>query len=156
PLRELESQYLEACRRADGHRRRAEEAVRRQREWQLVEARIHIYPRGADGYPVVLSVPGRAESDPGVIDPKALERAIEQREDHAAYGRALGEALFASPALADALRNLLAVVRGHDGRVRFRLRVDPPNVRRYTWEAVQYPSAGSWRPLAAGGTLFCR
>jgi energy-coupling factor transporter ATP-binding protein EcfA2 len=156
-LRPPESAYLEACWRADGRRREAEDAVRREREWQLVEARIQIFPLAEGGYPVVLSVPGRAEFDPGFINPEALKKVIEQRQHLDGYMRALGEALFAPAALGDAFRNLLTVVRGHAGRLRLRLRVDSPKLQGFTWEAVRYPLDGEWHQLTAeGGISFSR
>jgi hypothetical protein len=77
--------------------------------------------------------------------------------DSRAYGRALGETLFADDAVGLPYRETLAAVQGRGDGLRVRLRVDPPELAALRWERVYHPLAGEWHPLGStAATPFSR
>ncbi|MEE8392094.1 MAG: CHAT domain-containing protein, partial [Anaerolineae bacterium] len=103
-----------------------------------------------DVYLVELTVPGQHDSPfprgQLWLDKHTLE---DLSADSEAYGRALGEALFAEQAIGGAYRQTLAVFQSHNRKARIRLRLDPPALHDVRWERIYHPIAGSWYPLAA-------
>jgi len=119
---------------------------------------IRVFDASAPGvYPVELSVPGWREFPRGHLRLDGAE-LLALSADSEAYGRALGEALFAEDAIGSAYRETRAVFQsqGGDG-LRVRLRLDPMELHDVRWERVYHPIAGAWHPLAStADTLLSR
>ena len=127
-----------------------------QKTYHIVE--IRVFDASAPGvYPVELSVPGWRDFPRGNLrlDDTAL---LALNANSEAYGRALGEALFAEDAIGTAYQEVLAVFQSRDGDgLRVRLRLDPAELHDIRWERVYHPIAGAWHPLAAtADTLLSR
>lgn len=125
-------------------------------EYNLVE--IRIFPSADEGktYPVELEVPGWRSFSPGVLR-LDHSRLVGLAVDPPAYGRALGEMLFAADAVGDAHRETVAAMQARGDGMRFRLRIDPPDLTSLAWERVLAPIDGNWQPLAAAAvTPFSR
>ena len=117
-------------------------------------AEIRILPAREDGrYPVELRVLGGPHAA-GTLQLDLADLAV----DPEAYGRALGEALFASAKLRDAYEGALARQGGEGGgRLHVHLQIDPPELSRLHWERVFHPYAGGWSPLGStAATPFSR
>jgi len=124
--------------------------------YQLVHIRIFNTDTPEDGYPVELRVPDGRDFPQGrlQLDQAAL-LALNVRSD--AYGRALGEALFAKTALGDAYSETLAVFQSQEQRMRVRLRIDAPALHALRWERIHHTVSGTWFPMAAtSDTLLSR
>jgi len=102
-------------------------------------------------------VPGWREFPRGHL---RLDRAalLARDADSEAYGRVLGEALFAEDAIGSAYREARAVFQSREGDgLRVRLRLDPTELHDIRWERLYHPIAGAWHPLAAtADTLLSR
>ncbi len=125
-------------------------------EYRLVEIRIFPSADERKTYPLELEVPGWRSFAPGILqlDPAHLtELTVDPRK----YGRALGEMLFAADAVGDAYRETVAAVLARGETLRFRLRLDPPELQTLAWERVLAPLDGDWLPLTAtAATPFSR
>ncbi len=70
-----------------------------------------------------------------------------------AYGRYLGEQLFAPQALGDDYRQAAGAIHGGGFLPRVRLRLpelaDAPVLHQIIWERLHHPTAGGWQPLAS-------
>ena len=65
--------------------------------------------------------------------------------------------LFADDAAGDALKQTLVVFKARGEALRFRLRLDPPELETVGWERILAPLDGQWQPLAAAAaTPFSR
>jgi hypothetical protein len=125
-------------------------------EYNLVEIRIFPSTDGGKTHPVELEVLGWRSFPPGTLRLDRI-RLIESAADPLAYGRALGEMLFADDATGDAFRETLAAIEARGGALRLRLRIDPPDLASLGWERVLAPIDGNWQPLAAtAATPFSR
>lgn len=125
-------------------------------DYNLVEIRIFPATGGGQSCPVELAVLGWRSFPAGVL---RLDRArlTGLALDPAAYGRALGEMLFADDAAGGAFRETLAAIEAQGAALRLRLRIDPPDLAALGWERAFAPIAGSWQPLAAtAATPFSR
>jgi hypothetical protein len=125
-------------------------------EYHLVE--IRIFPSTDNGqiYPVDLEVPGCRSFPPGALH-LDLVRLSGLSADPRAYGRALGEMLFADDAVGDAHCETLAAIQARQEALRYRLRLDPTELQTVAWERLLAPIDGDWRPLAAAAaTPFSR
>lgn len=78
------------------------------------------------------------------LDPRALDGPA----DAHAYGRALGELLFAEGALGPPYREVTAALTGQGEYPAIRLRIEPPELRPILWERIYHPWAGELQPLA--------
>ena len=126
--------------------------------YHLVDIRIFgaAPKQDVDVYPVELTVSGGRDFPRGQfrLDRPAL---LTLSADSEAYGRALGEALFAEEAIGDAYQETLAVFQSQGSKARVRLRLDSPALHDVRWERIYHPIAGSWHPLAAtADTLLSR
>lgn len=81
---------------------------------------------------------------PLALDPRALNTA----DDAHAYGRALGELLFAEQALGPPYQQVTAALMGQGEYPAFRLRIEPPEIQPLPWERIYHPWAGEVQPLA--------
>ncbi len=125
-------------------------------EYNLVE--IRIFPSTDEGktYPVELEVPGWRSFPAGILR-LDRDRLTALGLDPPAYGRALGEMLFAGDATGNAFRETIAAIEARGGALRLRLRIDPPDLASLGWERVFAPIDGNWQPLAAAAaTPFSR
>ncbi len=119
------------------------------------ELELFFYRQGEAEYAVALTLrlPGDEApregagtvrfADPALFDPVAAVA------DPEGYGRKLGEAVFAAPAVADKVREVLdAASQPDSGRARVRLRTDPRahKLHRLRWELLRRPL-----PDPAGG-----
>ncbi len=77
-------------------------------------------------------------------DPRALDTA----NDAHAYGRALGELLFAERALGPPYREVTAALMEQGEYPAIRLRIEPPELRPLPWERIYHPWASEMQPLA--------
>jgi hypothetical protein len=121
------------------------------------EAYIRVFsPLGEEAdYPVELSIPDRREFPRGRVhlDVERLATEGDPRE----YGRILGAALFDPDAIGDAFREAAAGVSPAGGRLRLRLRLDPPELHALPWERLLHPHKGEWhRTTVAPNTPFSR
>jgi len=117
-------------------------------EYSLVEIRVFAAVNGGTTYPVELDVLGWRRFAPGTLQ-LDLARLMGLTADPAAYGRALGQALFAAEAVGDAFRETVAAVEAQNGALRVRLRIDPPELHGLGWERILAPIDGQWLPLGA-------
>lgn len=79
--------------------------------------------------------------------------------DIAAYGRALGEAVFAASGIGGPYREALAAFKaqGQGVRVRLRLPRTASALHEVLWERIHHPVGASWHPLApTADALFSR
>jgi hypothetical protein len=79
--------------------------------------------------------------------PAGLNDAI---DDPAGYGKLLGDAVFATPEIRDAMQN--AIGRGGDKGFRFRLFSDETSIQEVRWETLYFKD----QPLFSGGTCLSR
>jgi hypothetical protein len=122
------------------------ESVGPREESQSVEIRVFAGAGAPGEYPVELSVPGGRSFPPGSLrlDWAALA-ALEFDPD--AYGRALGQALFADAAIGPAYRETLAVCQATGAALRVSLRLDDPELQAIRWERIYAPLNDGWSPL---------
>jgi hypothetical protein len=122
-----------------------------QAEYQLIEIRIFAAADGGANYPVEVDVAGWRSFPPGLLQ---LDRArlTETDIDPKAYGRALGEMLFASAAIGGPYRETVAAIQANGSALRLRLRLDPPELYSISWERALAPADGDWLPLAVNAT----
>jgi hypothetical protein len=115
--------------------------------YQLLDIRVFPPASAGEPYPVELSAPGWREFPARrlALDLVALAAL---NADAAAYGRALGGALFGDDCLGPSYREALAAVQGRGGGLRVRLRLDPPELEAVHWERLYQPIGGGWQPLA--------
>jgi hypothetical protein len=125
-------------------------------EYALLEIRIFPATNAEPSYPVELEVVRRRSFPPGVLR-LDRDRLAVLEVDPPAYGRALGEMLFADDAIGEPFRETLAAVSAGDGALRLCLRIDPPELAHLSWERLLAPIDGVWQPLAAAAaTPFSR
>ena len=127
-----------------------------QKTYHLVD--IRIFDASAPGvYAVELSVPGWRDFPRGHLRLDMTE-LLALSADSEAYGRVLGEALFAGDAIGHAYQEARAVFQSRDGDgLRVRLRLDPVELHDIRWERLYHSIAGAWHPLAAtADTLLSR
>jgi hypothetical protein len=125
-------------------------------DYRLVEIRILPSTDGGQTHPVELSVPGLRSFPPGCLQVDAA-RLTEMAVDPRAYGRALGEMLFAGDALGEDFRDTVAALQARREALRICLRVDPPELQMVAWERIAAPIDGDWLPLTAvAATPFSR
>lgn len=125
-------------------------------DYQIVEIRVFPSPDGGLTYPVELDVEGWRRFPAGALQ---LDQAhlLELAADPRAYGRALGETLFANAAIGDAYRETMAALEARGVPMRLRLRLDPAELETLGWERILMPLGGDWQPLAAtADTPFSR
>jgi hypothetical protein len=124
--------------------------------YHLVEIRIFDPPSQQDVYPVELKVPGGRDFPRGQLN-LSQSALLALSADSEAYGRALGEALFAEQAIGRAYQETRAVFEEQGDKVRISLRLDPPALHDIRWERIYHPIAGSWQALATtADTLLSR
>jgi hypothetical protein len=113
------------------------------------EAHIRVYSTLGEkgGYPVELSIPDRREFPRGTMHLNIEQLAEEV--DPRVYGQTLGEALFDPRAIGDAFRETVTRLLPDGGRLRLRLRLDPPNLHHLYWERLHHPQEGQWYPSSA-------
>jgi hypothetical protein len=99
-------------------------------------------------YPVELIVPGGRDFRRGQLQLDAARLAALATDPHA-YGRELGEMLFAEGALGGVYRETLAVAQSHGEKLRVRLQLEAPELDDVRWERIYHPIQGTWFPLAA-------
>jgi len=125
-------------------------------EYHLVEIRIFLAPNEGAAYPVELSVPGWRSFPAGILQ-LDLAQLTGLGADPRAYGRALGEMLFAAGAVGNAYRETIAAIAARGAAMRLRLRIDPPALYTLAWERILAPRNAEWQPLAAtAATPFSR
>jgi HEAT repeat protein len=120
--------------------------------YQTAEIRIFDPSAQGQGYPVELKMLG----GPGFRGTLQLDVTdlMQLTADPHAYGRALGEALFADEALGGAYRQTIAAAQG---RLRVRLQIDPPELQAIHWERIYHPLGEEWHPLGStASTPFSR
>lgn len=120
--------------------------------YQTAEIRIFDPSAQRQGYPVEL----KALGGPGFRGTLQLDITglTQLAADPHAYGRALGEALFADDALGAAYRQTIAAAQG---RLRVHLQIDPPDLQRLHWERIYHPLGEEWHPLGStASTPFSR
>src|SRR5438876_10703991 len=102
--------------------------------YQLTEVRI--FPANSEGgYPVELNVQGGRNFTQATLQ-LDLERLNGLDADPKAYGRLLGEALFADDVLGNAYRETLAVAQGRSKGLRVCLRLDASELQVVHWERI--------------------
>jgi hypothetical protein len=125
-------------------------------DYHLVELRLFSSTDEGQTYRVELEVPGWRSFPPGVLKLDRV-RLAGLSADPRAYGRALGEMLFADDAAGAAHRETLAAVQARQDALRYRMRIDPAELQAVSWERLLAPVDGDWRPLAAAAaTPFSR
>ena len=125
-------------------------------EYRLLEIRLFAAPAEGHGYPVELAVPGWRTFPPGTLQ-LDLTRLTAAANDPRAYGRALGEMLFADAAVGEAYRETLAAISARQEPLRLQLRIDAADLQSIAWERLLAPIDGDWLPLAAtAATPFSR
>jgi hypothetical protein len=120
-------------------------------------AEVRIFQSTAlDVHPVELSLVGWRTFPPCTFRvPRTALLALEPDAD--AYGRALGQALFAESALGPHYREAMAAVRPRSATMRVRLRLDDPALDDLRWERLFQPVENDWAPIAiAAGTPYSR
>ncbi|MEZ4684344.1 MAG: CHAT domain-containing protein [Caldilineaceae bacterium] len=111
---------------------------------------------GGGRIPIELAVPGWRSFPPGVLQLDRARLTATAGDPHA-YGRALGEMLFADGAVGDAFRESLAAIGARQEPLRMQLRIDPSELQELAWERLVAPVDGNWLPLAAtAATPFSR
>ncbi len=109
--------------------------------YKIAELEVRIWPFAGDQYEVAMTSrrAGSDSEDPAfgraTIDPDQLAG----NGDAAAYGAALGQALFADPALGDAFHTARDQAKAADARLRIRLSIDPaiPKLHAVRWETLR-------------------
>lgn len=110
---------------------------------------IRVFPHHGLTYPVELRYEGVSEfAGEMTLDAVAL-RAL--AADPEAYGRQLGETLFAG-SVGDGYRQVTAAAESADERLRVRLRLpesaESPELHAIAWERLYQPYHDQWQPLA--------
>jgi hypothetical protein len=118
---------------------------------------IHIAKGTQDNlYDVTLNLPGRQRLPSRVMQ---LDRAELEKtgSDVDAYGRLLGQALFAGEALGHDYGQAIAVLQAQEIDFLVRLQLADQKLQEIHWERLQHPRDGKWRPIATTGrTPFSR
>lgn len=125
-------------------------------DYQIVEIRIFASTDDGQTYPVELEVEGWRRFPAGAL---RLDQAhlLGLAADPRAYGRALGDMLFADTAIGGAYRETMAALEARGLPMRLRLRLDPAELETLGWERILMPLGGDWQPLAAtADTPFSR
>ncbi|MSP14927.1 MAG: hypothetical protein EXR62_18460 [Chloroflexi bacterium] len=120
--------------------------------FQPVDIRIFASTTSTE-YRVELSGPDQIGFAPRTLKLDRV-RLLSLEADPAAYGLALGRALFAEDVLGRAYQGTLA----RSPRLRVRLHLNPPELHAVHWERIYYPlPGGHWEPLGVtGDTPFSR
>ena len=125
-------------------------------DYQLVGIRIFASTDGGQTYPVELDVAGWRSFPSGALQLDHT-RLLQLAADPKAYGRALGEMLFADTAIGSAYRETMVALEARGDTMRLRLRLDPAELETLGWERILMPLGGDWQPLAAtADTPFSR
>lgn len=114
--------------------------------WEAVELRVRA-ARAEGVYPLELRVAdGPEASGVAQLELTALAATLDPHD----YGRTLGAALFADPAIATPYREAIAIARRGGQSLHVRLWLDPaaPELHALAWERLYQPSGDGWQPLA--------